>query len=188
MAASCVTRAAGSGARSLSGVHFSKSESFHKRPAYSPSSIQSFVDDREIETSAPCEGANTSLAADGLTQQLDNIGIIEKAPDLSKIVLSQQLGGAFAMCRFAPCWISSTPILLGFARDGWCFEIFELHQCADRPERYGERLSRIDGTTSCLLVFVALVPVLPQAVTLSRPKRISCKALQGGVDIGTTQK
>jgi hypothetical protein len=56
----------------------------------------------EIETSPPREGANTSVAVDGLTQQLDNIGIIEKVPDLSKIAVSQQLGIAFAMCGFGP--------------------------------------------------------------------------------------
>jgi hypothetical protein len=46
--------------------------------------------------------SNTSVAADGLTQQLDNIGIVEKAPDVSKIALRPQLGSAFAMCGFAP--------------------------------------------------------------------------------------
>jgi hypothetical protein len=38
-----------------------------------------------MEISAFGEGRNTSLAVDGLLQQLDNIGIIEKASVLSKI-------------------------------------------------------------------------------------------------------
>jgi hypothetical protein len=87
--------AAGSGGPSLGGIDFSKPESFHKRPTYCPSSIHSLVDDGEIKTSPPGEGANTPVAADGLTQQLENIGIIKKTSELSKIVLSQQLGIAF---------------------------------------------------------------------------------------------
>jgi hypothetical protein len=38
-----------------------------------------------METSAFGEGRNISLAVDGLPQQLDNVGIIEKAPVLSKM-------------------------------------------------------------------------------------------------------
>jgi hypothetical protein len=72
-------------AASFSGVDFSKPESFYKRAAYWPSSIQDTVDRDTMETSAFGEGRNTSLAVDGLPQQLDNVGIIEKAPVLSKI-------------------------------------------------------------------------------------------------------
>jgi hypothetical protein len=70
---------------SFGDVDFSKSESFYNRPAYWPSSIQDTVDRDTMETSAFGEGRNTSLAVDGLPQQLDNVGIIEKASVLSKI-------------------------------------------------------------------------------------------------------
>jgi hypothetical protein len=40
--------------------------------------------------------ANSTVAADGCTQQFDNIGIIEEVSDLSKIALVQ-LGIAFAI-------------------------------------------------------------------------------------------
>ena len=73
---------------SFSGVHFSKAEDFHKRPAYWPSSFQSVVDIGAMYTGAFGEGANTSLADDGPPQQLDNVGTIEKAAVLSKIAAS----------------------------------------------------------------------------------------------------
>jgi hypothetical protein len=70
---------------SFSDIDFSKSESFYERPAYWPSTIQNIVELDAMKTSAFGEGRNTSLAIDGLPQQLDNVGIIEKAPVLSKI-------------------------------------------------------------------------------------------------------